>query len=110
MPCSDHICREELKVRITTVEVLLNAKILEMEKALTLARETADREKIQRSEELNHRLDKMNEYQKRMDKLEGTFVSKEFFDMQFEPVRKFVYIGVGIMLVVNAVVYLLFRS
>ncbi len=50
-------------------------------------------------QQMDHRLEGMNQFQKRMDKLEGTFATKD----QLAQVAKLVYIGVGIVVAIQII-------
>lgn len=51
-------------------------------------------------EQMEHRLNGMNEFQKRMDKLEGTFATKN----DLSSVERLVYIGVGIVIALQFII------
>ncbi len=70
-----------------------------MEKALVLARELAQADKELARAILEHRLESMNAFQRRMDKLEGTFATKD----QLESLNKLLYVGVGIVITLQFV-------
>jgi len=83
--------------RLVKLETKTYMKFSEMDRALDLAREG-----------LEHKLEGMNQFQKRMDKLENTFAtkdelseSKDRFRKELETVQKFVWIGLGIILAIE---------
>lgn len=68
-------------------------------------------------EQMDHRLAGMNEFQKRMDKLEGTFATKidlanvkDVFDKDLKGISRLVYIGIGIMLAIQFLSKYFFRG
>ena len=89
MLCSDPACREELKVQLTKLEVELDAKVRELDKALVLARELVDRDRLQHSDDFTRKFEKIS--------------------AELEPIKKMCYIGIGIMLVINVIVYVVLR-
>ena len=76
--------------RLVRLEASTYVKFVEIEKAINLAREGID-----------YRLNGMNEFQKRMDKLEGTFATKD----NVHVLSKLVYVGLGIVLAVQLLIY-----
>jgi hypothetical protein len=88
--------------RLVRLETAVELKFEELEKALILARELAKNDRETATNVLNHRLEGMNEFQKRMDKLEGTFATKT----ELRGVERLVYVGVGIVLAVQFVILL----
>lgn len=70
----------DIIARIVRLETKVCLKFEEMEKATVLAREQIEKDKILARQQLDHRLEGMNEFQRRMDKLEGTFVTKPDLD------------------------------
>ncbi len=79
---------------LTEMEERTIIRFESMEKALVLARDLAQADKELARNILEHRLIGMNEFQKRMDKLEGTFATKD----QLNSLSKLLYIGVGIVI------------
>lgn len=68
-------------------------------------------------EQMDHRLEGMNQFQKRMDKLEGTFATKidlanvkDAFDKDLKGISRLVYIGIGIMLAIQFLSKYFFRG
>lgn len=80
--------------RLAKLETHVVLKFKELDTATILARELAEKERDRTKRELDYRLSGMNEFQKRMDKLEGTFATREML----QQVEKIVYIGIGIVI------------
>lgn len=78
--------------RIVRLETATGLKFKEIEKATTLARDQIEKDKTLQRTQLDHRLEGMNEFQRRMDKLEGTFATSK----DLEGIKKMMWIGVGI--------------
>jgi hypothetical protein len=96
--------------RIVRLETKMSLKFDELEKALVLAREMVNKDLDSYKGQLGHRLDGMNEFQRRMDKLEGTFVTKEilkhelsFLFIRISTMEKLFYIGIGVILALQLV-------
>lgn len=92
-----YISGRETLERLVRLETRTDLKFDVMEQALVLAREQIQRDKDLATVTLNHRLEGMNEFQKRMDRLEGTFATKE----ELTVVQRYVWIGIGILLSVE---------
>ena len=91
--------------RLVRLESSTNVKFVELDKSIALARQGID-----------YRLAGMNEFQKRMDKLEGTFVTREqleasykVFNAQISYLSKLVYIGVGILFTLQVVFHIFLK-
>jgi len=56
--------------------------------------------------QIDYRLEGMNAFQKRMDRLENTFATKD----QLASIARLVYVGVGIVLAFQAFVYIVLRA
>lgn len=78
----DYISPRETSDRIVKLETRVDLKFEELEKNISLAKQNLD-----------YRLQGMNEFQKRMDKLEGTFATKE----EVQSNSRLIYIGIGIL-------------
>ena len=72
--------------RLAQLEAKTCTQFKSMEKALDLAKEQMD-----------YRLAGMNQFQKRMDRLEGTFATRK----EVETNAKLIYIGIGILATVQ---------
>ena len=99
---------KDIAERLARLEEKTSLKFAEMEKALVLARELVDKERIDTKSTLEYRLAGMNEFQKRMDKLEGTFVTKENLTIYKDQTAKdianisrLVYIGIGVVMAIQ---------
>jgi hypothetical protein len=89
--------RKELKTGYVALQEHFSQILTEKEK-LFKEMFRANRESIDLARtQMDHRLQGMNEFQKRMDKLEGTFATKT----ELRTVEKLVYIGVGIVLTIQ---------
>ena len=85
----DLVYNKETLERLVRLEEHVKVRFKELDKALNIAREGID-----------YRLAGMNEFQKRMDRLESTFATKD----SLNALTKIVYIGLGIVLGIQAVV------
>ena len=85
----DYISPRETSDRLVRLETKVELKFDAIEKNLTLAKYNLD-----------YRLQGMNEFQKRMDKLEGTFATKA----EVATNSKLIYIGVGLILALQVAV------
>ena len=83
--------------RLARLETCVNLKFVELDKALTLARDLARDERENTKVELDRRLEGMNQFQKRMDRLEGTFATQK----ELQALSKIIYIGIGIVLAIQ---------
>jgi CHASE3 domain sensor protein len=101
----EYISQKDTLSRLVRLETKVCLKFEEMEKAIVLAREQIERDKELAKNDLDRRLASMNEFQKRMDKLEGTFATKDYvndtiasINLRINSVEKLVFIGVGILI------------
>lgn len=76
----------DAKARLEEREVKLSAILEAKQKALDSTRS-----------DLDHRLQGMNDFQRRMDRLEGTFATRD----QLRAIERLVYIGVGIAIAIE---------
>ena len=76
--------------RLVRLEEHVAVRFKELDKALELARHG-----------IEYRLAGMNEFQKRMDKLEGTFATKDALNS----VSKLIYVGLGVVVTIQFIVY-----
>ena len=109
------ISERETLERLVRLETKAEAKFDSLDKALVLARELIEREKSQAKADLDHRLEGMNQFQKRMDRLEGTFATKDEISLLQKVVGTFAtkdeltalwriaWIGIGVMLTLQIV-------
>jgi hypothetical protein len=93
---------DELTERLARLETKVCLKFDEMDKALVLSREIMER-----------RLAGMNEFQKRMDRLEGSFATRDNMQIlenlvnekvsksEFQIVQRAVWIGIGAVVVLQ---------
>ena len=81
---------ETVAERLTRLETKMCLKFEEMERALVIARENIEADKILARDQLAHRLEGMNEFQKRMDKLEGTFIPREAVNTDMTAIRNLI--------------------
>ena len=90
----DIVYNKETLERLVRLEEHVKVRFKELDKALNIAREGID-----------YRLAGMNEFQKRIDRLEGSFATKE----QLSVVSKVVYVGFGILLGLQALGAIFFK-
>ena len=88
-----YISDRETLERLVRLETKVHMKFESLEQALMLARQTVKSDRDERKIELDRRLEGMNQFQKRMDKLEGTFATRS----ELAAVSKLLYIGLGIV-------------
>ena len=102
----------------------------QVDKELKLAKEMHDVEWKRTQEQIQFKLDIQNQYQKKIDRLENTFTSKDvltnleekiklfhasdikIIDHQFDTVKRLVYTGVGIAIglhLVSGFLFIMFR-
>jgi len=93
MPEPGYISDRETLERLVRLETEVRLKVAEWEKALVLAREMADAERCATKSILEHRLEGMNEFQKRMDRLEATFATKS----ELATLQKYIYYASGFL-------------
>ena len=91
----DYISPRETSDRLVSLETKIDLKFDEIEKNLALAKYNLD-----------YRLQGMNEFQKRMDKLEGTFATKS----EVATNSKLIYMGVGLILALQVVLQFILRK
>jgi hypothetical protein len=116
---------KDIMARLIRLETKVCLKFEEMEKALVIARELVEKDKILARESVNTHFEQINQFQKRMDKLESSFATKpdvqkevdaaagklagevtalsllihsvkDSLDVQINALKRLVYIGVGI--------------
>ena len=83
MPNQDYISARETLERLVRLEETVRHKFEEHERALVLARNALD-----------SRLEGMNQFQKRIDRLENTFATKTELNI----VQRYIYIAIGILI------------
>ena len=93
----------EILSRLVRLETKVCLKFEEWDKNIILARQNTEKERKEAKEALDVRLASMNEFQRRMDRLEGTFATKE----ALARVEKLVYIGFGIVIALEMVLRVL---
>ncbi len=89
----------ELTERLARVEERCLVTHRKDDQALHLARELLSKDVAYARDVIDRRLEGMNQFQKRMDRLENTFATKD----QLDTIRKFVYIGLGGVLALELV-------
>jgi hypothetical protein len=85
----------ELLERIVKLEVTAKIKFEERDKALELARDLADKHFVA-----------LNQSKEHLVAVENTFASKEYVGMMITPLRKLLYVGAGILIAANALLWL----
>ncbi len=98
------ICLSDKEVleRLVTLETQNDERQI----ALRLARENVEKEKISAKNALDHQLEQMNNLQRKMDKQESTFATKD----ELQKISRLVYIGLGIMLAIEIIFKLFFKG
>jgi len=91
------LSHRDILARLVRLETKICLKFEELDRALVLAREMREKERLENREVLEHRLEVLNEHQRRMDKLEATFATKEML----AKTDRLVYAGVGILIAVQ---------
>ena len=103
--------------RLVRLETKICLKFEELEKAIVLAREISEKDKVLARETIDARLQHMNEFQRRMEKLEGTFITQSCLDEELRIIQhqvnlqgRLIYIGVGIVIAIQFIVHFLGRG
>lgn len=91
----------EILTKLVRLETTVDLGFKTMDKALTLARETSEREKIQARNELDLHLSKLNNAAEKIEKLEGTFATKSEVAKDFKSVNRMLYIGIGFFIAIE---------
>ena len=93
----------DILARLVRLETKICLKFEEVDRALILARELVERQRQEAKEIIDHRLEILNDHQRRMDKLENTFAATDMLHNEVRSITKrqditdrLVYIGVGI--------------
>jgi hypothetical protein len=96
--------------RLVKVETYINLKFAEQDNALKLARENDDLHRREEKAANEIRLGNMNGFRERIDRLEGTLATRDFvnaknelFNTRLAGLTRLVYIGLGIVLALQAV-------
>ena len=95
----EFISNRDTLSRLVRLETKVCLKFEEMEKAVCLAREHAEAARAEAKDIIEHRLETLNEHQRRMDRLEATFATKDMLNAT----NRIVYIGVGIIVALQFV-------
>ena len=90
MADDDFSLNKDTLSRLVRLETKVCLKFEEMEKALVIARENIEKDKSLAQEQLTRKLEGMNEFQKRMDKLEGTFITRESVTVELNSIRNLI--------------------
>ena len=100
-----------LEYRITKLEVAVaklcakyELRFQEIDKALVLARELSEKDKVYARDRMEVRLVGMNEFQKRMDRLEGTFATKETMNQKLDAHSKIIYMAIGALAAIQVII------
>jgi CHASE3 domain sensor protein len=93
----------DLIERLATLETRVCLKFEDLDKALVLARQLAEEEKRLTREQTARHFDDVNNFQKRMDRMSDALATKEWVTEKIDALSKLVYIGVGIVLVLEVV-------
>jgi len=82
-----------------------------MEKALVLARELVSAERINTQESLTHKLEQMNNLQRKLDKNDERYATKGelrasnlVIDKEIKSLSRMVYIGLGALLAIQFII------
>ena len=93
LKCDDH---SGLQTELRYIKLLVD----EREKQNSIATRAQELAINLAREQIDHRLTGMNEFQKRMDRLEGTFATKT----ELKALERLIYIGIGIALAAQVLV------
>jgi hypothetical protein len=88
--------------RIARLETRMDLKFEELDKALVLARELVETERVLAKGQTDVHFKAVNESQARMDKMSATFATKEWAEERLSSLEKLVYIGLGMVLLLEA--------
>jgi|GEM_PF-4260640 len=102
----DTECLSPLKLfeRLVKLETAVEVGRKKDAEALVLARNIFESERDRTSERIDYKFEKVNEFQKRMDRLEATFATKS----DLKVTDRLVYAGVGIVLTVQFSIGIIF--
>ena len=105
-----YISAAENLARLVRLETKVCLKFEELEKSIVLAREQVSHNRDLARNQVEYRLQGMNEFQKRMNKLEETFAVKENVGKDIDDLKdrinsnaKLLYIGIGVVLTLQIV-------
>ena len=98
----EFISNRDTLSRLVRLETKVCLKFEEMEKALVIAREAVGKEMEKATASLNTRLEGMNEFRRQIDKAEGTFAKKETVEKELDAIKRLLYIGLGAVAAIEA--------
>jgi hypothetical protein len=126
MPDTDrYISDRDTLERLVRLETKICLKFEELDKTcpvrhaiidrdIVLARETLEKSRIEAKETIEHRMEGMNQFQKRIDRLEASFATKDdisytkkIFDDKYDTLARLVYIGVGLVLAAQVALHVI---
>jgi len=96
--------KDDLNIRLTKLETLVQLKFDEHEKALVLAREALAREREATALTIAGKMEHLNEYRLQLTAQEATYAKKD----ELSALEKLVYIGIGIVLAIQFITVLYF--
>ena len=99
-----YVTSDDIQSRLARLETRTDLKFAEMEKALVLARDLAERDREVATTTLNNRLESMNEFRAQINKAEATYATKDAVDARIKEIERLVYIGVGLLLALQFLV------
>jgi hypothetical protein len=91
------------------IETLLATRFDNVDTALALAREMSEQSKDLARQDLNRHLELLNNSAKKIEKLEGTFATKDGVAREFKNINRIIYIGVGAFIVLEIVFKVLIK-
>lgn len=112
---------EDIEVKLARLETKVDLKFEEMEKAIVLAREQIEMQRALAKNDLDIRLEGMNQFRQQINRMEGSLVTKDQLANELKSVReyangevrtlgaridslsKLVYMGLGIVIALQVV-------
>lgn len=88
----------EILERLVRLETSVELGFKSTDKALILARESLDKDRILAKADLDRHLESLNASGKKIERLEGTFATKEDVAKEFKSVNRIIYLAVGIFI------------
>ena len=86
--------------RLVRLEMEVQLRFREIEKAIELAKDNEDSRRIDAKLSNDARLESMNEFRQQMNRAEGTYATK----VEHSALERLVYIGIGILMAVQALI------
>lgn len=89
---------QQILERLVKLETSVDLGFKSTDKALVLARETLEKDRILTKKELDANLSTLTLSEKNFGKLERTFATKDEVAKEFRAINRVIYIGVGVFI------------